>query len=130
MAIRGNDGQALAGKVEEYAVHHGAQLILGSSKDRAVDVLSQQGVGDDNLGGGRADALRDGELIGILYGQGKHTILVGNLRNVGLLVNIEGDGLLREPLDGFEQIVVAYGKTAVGVAFGQLDLGLHHILTV
>ena len=130
VTVAGNNCQVFGCQVEVDTVHHGAQLVLCRSEDGAVDVLSQQGIVDDNLVGGKVKTLRLRELVGILDRQREETVLIGNLGNVRGLVNIESDGLLGETLHGFQQVVVANAETGIAVALRQVELGFHHILTV
>ncbi len=99
-------------------------------KQRAVDVLSQHGIGDDDFRCAVADALCLGIFVSTLDRQREQTVLIGNLGYVGLLVYIKGDGLFRYSLDSLQQVVVANGKTDVCVTLRQFELGLHHILAI
>ena len=69
VTIACHNGQPIGGQVEVDAVHHGAQLVLCRCEERAVDVVAQHLVGDDDGGGLVAHLLCHGELVGILHGQ-------------------------------------------------------------
>ena len=120
----------LGGEVEIDAVHHGAQLVLCCGEERTVDILGQKRGGDSDSGGLGTYLLGLGELVGILHGEREMTILVVDLRQIGCLVNLEGDGLLGQALHGLKQVVVANAETAVAVGLVQLHRGLHHHFAV
>ena len=130
MAVAGHDGQVLRRQVEVDAVHHGAQLVLSRCEERAVDILGQHGGGDIDDGGTLANLLRLGELVGILNGEGEHTVLIADLGDVGALVDVEADGLLADALDGLQQVVVAHTEASVAIVLVELNRCFHHHLAV
>src|SRR3712207_1079843 len=83
-------------QIEVYTVHHGAQLILRSGEDGAVDVVVQHGCVDSYHRSAVGDALRAGIFIGILCREVILTTVVEHLYGKALRVDIEGKWLLRE----------------------------------
>ena len=130
MTVAGHHCQTVGGQVEVDTVHHGAQLVLRGGEDRAVQVLCQHRVGNGNLKGTVADRHRHGELVGILDGQREQTVLIADLYKALLLIDVKGDGLFRDTLHGFQQVVVVNGESSVAIAVSQRQRGAHGVLAV
>ena len=130
VAVAGYNGKALCRQVKVDAVHDRAQFVLGRSENGTVDVLGQHGIRHRNDIGVLANLLCLRIFIGIFNRQREQTVLVSNLSHVLVLVDVERNGLLRETLDGFQQIVIANGKTGFAFAFNQFQACFHHVLAV
>ena len=83
-----------------------------------------------STGGIVGDGLRTGILVSVLTCEIIDTILINHLDGIGLHVDIEGEGLLRQFLHGIENGTVMYGKVALSVHIIEHYGGFHHVLAI
>ena len=130
VSVRGHHGDAFGSDVEINAVHHGAQLVIGRSKDGAVDSVHQYLCVHVHADGIFAQCSGGGELVGVLPHEVIFSVLVLYGQLQGVEVNVECQGLLGDFLECVQQSTGGDGEASVGIAFHHFQRGHHGGLAV
>ena len=128
--VGGHHGEAFGVEVEEHTVHHGAEGIVGSGEERAVDAREKaRGIGAE----GRDFAVQlgsEGVFLGVLTHEVVVPVLIGDGDVEVVGVDVEFEGLFGDFLDGLLNGLGVDGEVDGTVALDQLEGGVEGELAV
>ena len=130
MAVASNDRQTIGGEVKIDAVHHGAQLVLCCSEERACEVVGEHGHVHGQRGSVVAQALGLGKLLCVLRNKLVHTVLVGDGKGQRVFFDIKGERLLRKLLHGVNYGCLGKCERSGTLACVEGEHNCHNILFV
>ena len=111
-------------------IHLWTEFVVGSSEETASDTIQHHLGIHRNTARHLAHACRHREFVTILTNQIVLTILVVDLYGESVGIHIERDGLLRNLLDGTDELLGTDGKLALALGIRNLKMGNHGCLTV